>query len=148
MVKKKKRTSKGVIILLFFLNYGHESVCFLLLFMECLGWTSVKGNFYSVRKEFRKVVFQPHSKFRCNLNKKDCGLFILIGHIFSKTFYLTFLLDIYFIHISVYMSIPISQFIPPPPPPLPLSPLGVHMFVLYICVSISALETVSSVPFF
>ena len=39
------------------------------------------------------------------------------------------------------MSIPISQFIPPPPPPPPLSPLGVHTFVLYICVSISALQT-------
>ena len=29
-----------------------------------------------------------------------------------------------------------------------LSPLGVHMFLLYICVSISALQTGSSVPFF
>ena len=29
----------------------------------------------------------------------------------------------------------------------PLSPLGVHTFVLYICVSISALQTGSSVPF-
>ena len=29
------------------------------------------------------------------------------------------------------MSISISQFIPPP-----LSPVGVHMFVLYVCVSI------------
>ena len=36
--------------------------------------------------------------------------------------YSRFLLVIYFIHISVYMSIPISQFIPPPPPP-PFSPL-------------------------
>ena len=31
------------------------------------------------------------------------------------------------------MSIPVSQFITPPPPPPPLSPLGVHMLVLYIC---------------
>ena len=63
--------------------------------------------------------------------------------------YSRFLLVINFIHISVYMSIPIAQFItPPPPPPPPLSPLGVHMFVLYICVSISALQTGSSVPFF
>ena len=45
------------------------------------------------------------------------------------------------------MSIPISQFIPPPPHPW-LSPLHVHTFVLYICVSISALQTGSSVPFF
>ena len=53
--------------------------------------------------------------------------------------YCRFLLVIHFIHISVYMSIPISQFIPSPPPPLPLSPLVVHTFVLYICVSISTL---------
>ena len=33
--------------------------------------------------------------------------------------YSRFLLVIYFIHISVYMSIPISQFIPTPPPPAP-----------------------------
>ena len=34
------------------------------------------------------------------------------------------------------------------PTPLRFSPLGVHMFVLYICVSTSALQTGSSVPFF
>ena len=62
--------------------------------------------------------------------------------------YRRFLLVIHFIHISVYMSIPISQFITPPPPTPPLFPLGVHTFVLYICVSISALQTGSSVPFF
>ena len=33
------------------------------------------------------------------------------------------------------------------PTPLPLSPLGVHTFVLYICISISALQTSSSLPF-
>ena len=30
----------------------------------------------------------------------------------------------------------------------PLSPLGVHMFILYVCISISALQIDSSVPFF
>ena len=59
-----------------------------------------------------------------------------------------FFLIIYFIHISVYMSIPISQFITPQPPPPATFPPGVHTFVLYICVSISALQTGSSVPFF
>ena len=51
--------------------------------------------------------------------------------------YSRFLLVIYFIHIGVYMSIPISQFnpAPPPPPPAPTFPLGVQTFVLYICVS-------------
>ena len=37
---------------------------------------------------------------------------------------------------------------PHPTHPTPLSPLGVCTFVLYICVSISALQTGSSVPFF
>ena len=44
--------------------------------------------------------------------------------------YSRFLLVIYFIHISVYMSIPVSQFIPPPH----FSHLGVYTFVLYICI--------------
>ena len=51
-----------------------------------------------------------------------CVLFIFI-FLYSR-----FLLVIYFIHISVYMSIPISQFIPPPPfphfPPL----VSIHLF--------------------
>ena len=46
-----------------------------------------------------------------------------------------FSLVISFIHSSVYMSIPISQFIHPP-----LFPLGIHMFVFYVCVFISALQ--------
>ena len=70
--------------------------------------------------------------------------FILFIFLYSR-----FLLVIHSIHISVDMSIPISQFItPPPPPPRRFPPLGVHTFVLYICVSISALQTGSSVPFF
>ena len=40
------------------------------------------------------------------------------------------------------MSIPISQFIPPP------FSLGIHTFVLYFCVSISALQIRSSIPLF
>ena len=36
---------------------------------------------------------------------------------------------------SVYVSIPVSQFIPPA-----LSPLGIHTFALYLCVSISAFQ--------
>ena len=75
----------------------------------------------------------------------DSIFFFFLNFILFTFLYSRFLLVIYFIHISVYMSIPISQFIPPPPP---LSPLGVHMFVLYICLSISALQTGSSVPFF
>ena len=39
------------------------------------------------------------------------------------------------IHSSVYTSVPISQFIP-----LLLFPFGIHVFVLYVCVSVSALQ--------
>ena len=41
------------------------------------------------------------------------------------------------------MSIPISQFIPPPP-----SHPGIHMSILYVCFSISVLQIGSSVLFF
>ena len=41
------------------------------------------------------------------------------------------------------MSIPISQVIP-----LTTFPFGVHMFLLYVCVSISVLQIRSSTPFF
>ena len=47
--------------------------------------------------------------------------FYFIYFLYSK-----FLLVIHFIHISVYMSTPISQFITPPTPPPPFSPLGVN----------------------
>ena len=50
----------------------------------------------------------------------------------------------YFIHgiHSVCGAIPISPFLPPP-----LFPLGIHVFVLYICVSLFALQIRSSVHF-
>ena len=46
-------------------------------------------------------------------------------------------------HSSVYMLIPISQFIPPAPPSALAS-----MFVLYVCVSSSTLQIRLSIPFF
>ena len=59
--------------------------------------------------------------------------------------YSRFSLVIYFIHSSVYTSMPISQFTTPPPSP---SPLGNHKFVLYLGDSISALLISSSVLVF
>ena len=56
-----------------------------------------------------------------------------------------FSLGICFIHSSVYMSIPISQFILSLFPHFPC--LNVHTFVLYVCVSVSALQISSSLPF-
>ena len=91
---------------------------------------------------------EVHELRQKNFWKSVFFFFNLLLLLLLLLLYSRFSLFIYFIHISVYMSIPISQFIPPRPPPLPLSPCGVHMFVLYICVSISALQTGSSVPFF
>ena len=54
---------------------------------------------------------------------------------FPLLVYSRFSLVIYFIHSSVYMSIPISQFTPPPH-----SLLGIHTFVLYFWVSLPALQ--------
>ena len=72
--------------------------------------------------------------------------------IFLKNFiyflYSRFLLVIHFIRISVYMSIPISQFIPPPPPPHHFLPLvSIRLFSTSVSL-ISVLQTGSSVPFF
>ena len=49
-----------------------------------------------------------------------------------------FSLVIYFTHSRVHTSIPISQSIPPPH-----SPFCIHTFVLYVCVSVSALQIVN-----
>ena len=60
----------------------------------------------------------------------------------SPVLYSRFLLIIYLIHSSVSMSIPIPQFIPPIVFPV------VHMFAIYISVSISALQVSQFVLFF
>ena len=57
--------------------------------------------------------------------------------------YSRFSLVIYFIHSCVYVSIPISQFIPPL-----LSPLGIHVLVLYFYVFMFDLQIGSSAPKF
>ena len=61
----------------------------------------------------------------------------------SSVLHSRFSLAIYFIHSDVRMSTPVSQFIPPH-----TSHHGVHSFILYVSVSISALQIGSSVPFF
>ena len=60
--------------------------------------------------------------------------FILFSFYF--TLYSRFLLVIYFINISVYMSIPRSQYIPPPPPPPSCFPLLVSICLFSTSVSL------------
>ena len=97
---------------------------------------------------------RPHNKKGMHLDHKPRfiwfqGRNFLFIYLFIYLFIIFYTAGSYLLsilYILVYMSIPISQFITPPP--LPLSPLGVHTFVLCICVSTSALQTGSSVPFF
>ena len=66
--------------------------------------------------------------------------FYPVSFLFTFFLYSRFLLVIYFIHISVYMSTPISQFIPPPSPPPPAFPCwcpyicSLHL-CLYFCLA-------------
>ena len=92
---------------------------------------------------FSVCLFVSYQNLKFSFSLFDGGTFFFEFYLFFKQQVL-----ISYPHISVYMSIPISQFIPPTPPPPPLSPIGVHTFVLYICVSVSALQTGSSMPFF
>ena len=59
------------------------------------------------------------------------AVFLLFPVLYSR-----FSLVTYFIHSSIYVSAPTSQFIPSFFPP------SIHMFVLYLCVSISSLQKV------
>ena len=113
----------------FFLNFIYFCLCW--VFIAARGLSLV-------------VVSRSYSSLRCAGSSLWWLLaFFFLNFILFIFLYSRFLFVIYFIHISVYMSIPISQFIPPPPPhPPPLPPLGVYTFVLYIFVSISALQTV------
>ena len=71
------------------------------------------------------------------------AFFTHLGHHSTKLGFLCFIAGShYFTHDSVYMSILIFQFIPPSPSPF------VYVSILYVCLSVLALEISLSVPFF
>ena len=72
------------------------------------------SSFFSTKKYF----FIKEILYPFNPSIHIYFLFIEFYFIYSR-----FLLVIHFIHISVYMSNPVSQFIPPPPPAPPHFPL-------------------------
>ena len=77
-------------------------------------------------QQCRRVLFSPHPLQRLFFVEFFFNLIVL---------YSRFLLVIYFIHISVYMSIPISQFIPPPPPtPAAFPPWCPYVCSLHLCL--------------
>ena len=69
-------------------------------------------------------------------------LFLILFFLYSRFYYLSIL------YILVYICQSQSPNSSHHHHPSPTSPFGVHTFVLYICVSVSALQTSSSVPFF
>ena len=75
--------------------------------------------------------FPSHFSHHRTLNRLPCATqLVLISYLFM--------------HNRVYVSIPTSQFTPP----FPRIGTGIYAFVLYICVSISALKVSSSAPLF
>ena len=72
-----------------------------------------------------------------NFRVDEASCFFLLFHFLVFFFfymrYNLFLLVIYFIHISVYMSIPISQFIPPPTRPA-FPPWYPFVYSLHLCL--------------
>ena len=77
------------------------------------------------------VGFPSHLGHHRTLGRAPCAIpSVLISYVFT--------------HSSVYMPIPILQFIPPPPPP----PRMVSCLFSMSVLSISALQTSSSISFF
>ena len=97
----------------------------------------------------------PFSKLSWPLESFDlpCEFYLFIFIFFEFYFIYFFIHQVLVSHpfytpqcIHVNPNRPIHHTTTTSPPPL--SPLGGHTFVLYICVSTSALQTGSSVPFF
>ena len=121
----------------------YDSACFPMS-LTSLG---IKKNIY-----WNIVALQCYVSFYCTV-KWTSYIYIyfhLIGFPFHRAmsslcYIVGFSLVTYFTHSinSIYTWIPVfsSSF----PPPLPL---GIHIFVFYVCVSISALQIGSSIPFF
>ena len=85
---------------------------------------------------FKHIV--QHQEWTLMVTMDFAFLFLFLFRFIYLFLYSRFLLVIYFIHISVYMSTPISQFIPPPPPPCfpPLASIGLFstsVFLLLPC---------------
>ena len=79
-----------------------------------------------------------------------CCFFLFYFILFYFIFYIAGSYQLSILYILVYIcqsQSPSSSHHHHSPSPAAF-PLGVHTFVLYICVSISALQTTSSVPFF
>ena len=73
--------------------------------------------------------------FFSSVQHLHCSFFFEFYFILFIFLYSRFLLVIYFIHIRVYMSIPISQFITPPPPlPAALPPWCPYICSLHLCL--------------
>ena len=89
------------------------------------------GRAKSCRPLITRIVRGRHGGMESSKETGKCKIYLFFFEFLNFIYFLysRFLLAIYFIHISVYMSIPISQFIPPPPPPL----ISVPPWCPYVC---------------
>ena len=103
--------------------FAHTQSCFTML---C--WFLLYSKENQLHVDIYPLFFWISFPFRSPQNTEQSSFLVL---------YRRFSLVIYFIHtiISLYTSIPTSQFTP-----LHLFPLGIRTSVLYVCVSLSALQ--------
>ena len=101
------------------------------------------SHFFAISSHFSRAHFSSRGEYE-NLLEGGFTFFFLIFIVFKQQVLIS---HQFYTHQCIHVSPNLPIHHTPTPTPLPLSPLGVHTFVLYICVSISALQTGSSVPF-
>ena len=124
--------------------------------IPCLFFLTRRFVFYHLVLRVLYILSEYKSFFRHIIYKYFLLVYDFSFHSFKKIFFnliYFFIQQVLISHqfythqcIHVNPNHPIHHTTIPTPPRL--SPLGVHTFVLYICVSTSALQTRSSVPFF
>ena len=111
------------------------SICYICIIII---YNTFFGQNFSLFKNDLKTMKSSSSFFWPQTLKKYYLFLFFLNYFYYFYFYFLysrFLLVIHFIHISVYMSIPIAQFSTPPPPPLCCFPCLVSIRLFFASVS-------------